>query len=204
RIEIDRVDDPDPGDGESWKSIVLPPPGACSSGALAPVRALALDVKADAPDDLARARAVRDALRSWMPFAAAGDPGAPRSALTPQALVEDCRKPTPLACRGWEGDLVTAACLCTGLLCRSVSSAAAGATGAGLEGFEVWSRDLGRWIYLAYDERGRGAIDPAPPSAATLAAEVGVPVAIALDLRWGLRGWVVAGATSPPAGAHDP
>jgi hypothetical protein len=192
-ITFTALRNPEAGSGDAWRAIALPPEGSCRSGELAPFNPLALEATAGSADDLSRARALRDALRRWAPFTAAGGPPATSDPPAPAELLEDCGRPTPRDCRGREGDLVTAACHCSGLICRGVSSAAAGAPGKGIEGFEVWSRELGRWAFLSFD--GDTASEPpVPGTALEMSESLGVPVAIALDLRWGRRGYAVGGA----------
>lgn len=143
---------------EDALAFVMPDAGSCSEGALAPVRILALEAVRGMEDDLARADAIRASLNRWMPFSAGGNPPANRKSPSPSELLADCRLPTPLFCRGWEADLFTAACLCAGLICRPVSSSAAGDPDGPIEGVEAYSRETGKWVY--YDLRAFSPRDP--------------------------------------------
>jgi len=199
-VSLEAIDDPVVPGSEAWKSVILPQPGACTDGPLTPARALALDAIAGEADDLSRARALRRALLQKTPFSAGGDPPAKSPTPTPAALLADCARPTPLLCRGWRADLLTAACLCSGLVCRSVSSAAAGDPAGGLEGFEIWSRELNRWAYLSL---APDAVSEAAEPPDALQAASGRPVAVAMDLVWGLKGYVVHGDAPASGEGND-
>ncbi len=207
RIAIESIQS-GPYGAEGWSSLALPDAGACTEGALQPVRALALRATAGIEGDLPRARALAGALRQWAPFTAGSEPPEGSASPDPMDLLEDCRRPTPLHCRGWEADLLTAACRCLGMICRAVSSAAAGESGPGLEGIDVWSNDLERWVFLDPTAAGaarEAADDRALPgaSAVALASGQGKSVAVATDLRWGRRGWLIFGPSAHEADDED-
>jgi hypothetical protein len=169
------VPDSPPVEGAPLPGVRLPDPAECADGPLQPVRALALDAARSAGDDLTRARSLAEAVRAWTPFTAPGPP--PEGSLEPDPalLLADCRRETPLYCRGWEADLATAACWCLGMICRAVSASEAGGPSDAVEGIEVWLADAGRWAYVplgfrtparvpftAADERAPPAASPAP------------------------------------------
>lgn len=204
-IELTGVPSPPEGDLEGWKRLTMAKPLRCTGGRLAPVRELALRATTGIEGDLPRARAIASAVRAWAPLDAGGKPPASAPSPGPGPLLADCGRATPLYCGRWRQDLAVAACGCTGLVCRAVSSHEAGDLSASVEGIEVWSDDLGKWVFVPSE--GTTLRPPGEPegsgdlSAAEIAARRGVAVAIAMDLRWGERGWVTL--QPPRAGGED-